>query len=368
MRGFVVTPDSLPIDAAIRSQLNGIACDVSREEHSELERLLPGAAAKARAAASHWDFGAPANVIDDLLGNPHAFRHGAQAGAKERLRRVAVARLALRFLRVEDRLSDTVRSLYPDFIERLAQFLESRASYHYADDYFAKDIRYALGLTVPTGAHQVDLRARIGAKLILRDVVASRSAQSALAYIASRGWGRWYSNHIDLRAMKEFNPRGWTASFVRMADILVLNPHVRGIVGVSWFYDPTVPIISPHLAYIQAPMSHGAFLARMGSDSHHTTNATIRSSVRQKLYKDGKYHPTCYLLAWPRNALIAWARQLNADPSVSFGNTVSVPGGLPKQFVPVPSASAHPALVQHALAIGEKRPDVATACPAHESV
>jgi hypothetical protein len=364
----MVTAETLPLDHAIRSQLEAAADEATGNEHREFERLLPGTAAKARSVGGHWNFGAPARVIDELIDNPFAFRDAGSPGGKERLRRVAVAKLALRFFKVEDRLSDAILALYPEFFARLAHFLAGRARYGYDEDYYVKDVRYALGLTIPSGAHQLDLRARIGAKLILRDVVASRSAQSALAYAAALGWGRWYSNHLDLRTMKEFTPRGWTASFVRMAEMLVLNPEVRGIAGVSWFYDPCVALISPHLAYIQTPTSHGAFLARMGSDAHHVANATIRSSVRQKLYKEGKYLPTCYLLAWPRNALIEWARQLKSDPSASFSNAAPSSADFRESFGPVAPASAQHAFEQRAPAAPEEREDEATACPAHERV
>jgi hypothetical protein len=363
----MVTAEALPRDEAICSQLEAIAGEVSGDERREFERLLPGASAKARAAGGHWDFGAPARVIDTLLGNPFAFRDCANPEVKMRLRRVAVAQLALRFFKVEDRLSEPILALYPEFFSRLARFLSGRALYHYENDYYVKDVRYALGLTIPCGAHQLDLRARIGAKLILRDVMATRSAQSALAYTAALGWGRWYSIHLDLRAMKEFSPRGWTASFVRMAEMLALNPQVRGIAGVSWFYDPCVAIISPHLAYIQTPINHGAFLAKMGSDAHHIANATIRSSVRQKLYREGKYLPTCYLLAWPRNALIEWARQLKSDPSLSFGNVALSSSDFQESFGPVSPASAYRA-EHHPSPIAEKYPDGTTASAAHERV
>jgi hypothetical protein len=330
--GLPLISESLPIDAAARAQLKEIACEVSREEDTAFGRLLPLAAAQARAAADHWDFGAPARVIDERLVGPYAAGNADQLSTRRRLRRVAIARLTLKFFCVDDRLSPAIRSLYPDFFQRLAHFLAGKAQYHYEEDYYAKDVRYALGLTVPSGAHQLDLKARIGAKLILRDLMASRSAQSALAYCASLGWGRWYSNHLDLRAMNEFTPRGWTASFVRMAEMLALNSDVRGVAGVSWFYDPRVADISPHLAYIQTPTRHGAFLARMGSDQHHVANATIRSTVRQNLYKEGKYIPTCYLLAWPRSALIGWAECVKSDPSLSFSNFAPSAGAAPQAY------------------------------------
>jgi hypothetical protein len=152
-----------------------------------------------------------------------------------------------------------------------------------------------------------------------------------------------------------------------MAEMLALNPQVRGIAGVSWFYDPCVAIISPHLAYIQTPINHGAFLAKMGSDAHHVANATIRSSVRQKLYREGKYLPTCYLLAWPRNALIEWARQLKSDPSLSFGNVALSSSDFQESFGPVSPASAYRA-EHHASPIPGKHPDGTTASAAHERV
>jgi hypothetical protein len=44
--------------------------------------------------------------------------------------------------------------------------------------------------------------------------------------------------------MEEFNPKGWTACFVRIAEMLELNPSIRGLAGVSWFYDPAVPAVN----------------------------------------------------------------------------------------------------------------------------
>ena len=126
-----------------------------------------------------------------------------------------------------------------------ATFLHDRVNGTYDDDFFAKDVRYALGLTVPCGALQFDLNGVVGPKLIARDLVATRSLRSTAGYLASRGWGRWYSNHIDLRAIKEFTPEGWTASFARIAELLALNPSVRGVAGVAWFYDPALVRVSP---------------------------------------------------------------------------------------------------------------------------
>jgi len=303
----------LAIGAANRVRLRCIASDVSTEEAREFRRLLPAASARARFVADHWDFTAPARAIDDVLFDTYAFSSAVDPASRTRLRRAVVARLALDYFRIESRLPDSIGALYPDLFARLSTFLAEKATSGYDDDYYAKDVRYALGLSVPGGTVQIDLKYQIGPKLIWRDMIKTGSLASLAAYTASGGWGYWYNDHLDLRSMEEFNSKGWTACFVRIAEMLELNPSIRGLAGVSWFYDPAVPAISPHLAYLQElPTKHGAFLVHTGTLPHDVENATVRSFARRKLHQEGRYQPACYLLAWPRRHLIEWARRLTA--------------------------------------------------------
>ena len=300
------------------AQLELVAGDVSPDEERELTRLLPAAAEAARAAASHWQFLAPAQAIDTMLSNGD-FPGAANVQGRTRLRRSAIARLALRHFRVNDSLPGSVLALYPDFFRRLAKFLTEAMGEAYDEEYFAKDVRYALGVTAPAGALQFDFKYHISPKLILRHVLRAKDWRPLAAYVASAGWGRWYNEHIDLRAMRDFNPDGWTAHCAKMAELLALNPSVRGIVGVGWFYDPAVSENSPGLAYIRkTQLRYGGFLVRIGTEPHHIQNAIYRSAVRRRLYEEGKYLPTCYMLAWPRAALMSWATRLRADPDVGF--------------------------------------------------
>jgi hypothetical protein len=310
------------IAAADRVHLAAIANETYPDEDREFHRLLPQTAARARAMAGHWAFTAPADTVDQLLQLPYAFSRASDPRDRTRLRRVAVARLALEFFRIDDRLTDSIERLYPDFFSQLAKFLLTGTRIDYGYDYFVKDVRYALGVTIPAGALQFDLNFGVRPKVIWRDLKMTGSLNSSVRYAASLGWRRWYGNHIDLRAMKEFTPEGWTASFARIAEVLELNPSVRGVAGVSWFYDPQVARISPHLAYVQAPTNHGAFLAKMLTPPHDVENALIRSPTRKKLYAEGKYAPTCYMLAWPRGRLLDWAQRLKRDPTVAFGSSM----------------------------------------------
>jgi hypothetical protein len=326
----------VPISAQTRAQLIDVAGDVHPTEAALLRDRLPAAAARARAVSGHWDFAAPANALDSLLLNQGVFPEAVSESGRDRMRRAAVARCVLEHFRVDDRMPASVVSLYEEFWSRLGTFLTTAAPEGYDDDYFAKDVRYALGLTVPCGALQIDLSYSVGPKLILRDIRASRSLAAASAYLRARGWGRWYNDHLDLRDMSEFTPAGWTACFARFAEVLALNPTVRGVTGISWFYDPKVAEISPRLAYVQVTQTeNGAFLANMGTDAHHVENATVRSPIRRRLYEEGKYLPTCYLLAWPRGPLLRWAERLPGDPALAFGGAE---GAVPRRRRPPAAA------------------------------
>ena len=276
--------------------------------------MLPQAARNARIAARHWDVSAPAREIDNILAGL-----AESEEARTRLRRSAVARLALEHFHVQDKLPPSILSLFPDHIRQLAEFLAEGVENSYNEDYFIKDVRYALGLTVPAGAQQFDLYGEIGPKLVLREITATKSARAAVNYLKARGWGRWYNEHTDLRRLQDFNPEGWTAYFARMAEVLALNPSVRGLIGGSWFFDPALAEISPNIAYIgQTQVKHGGFLLCLGTAAHDIENAIAKSTTRRRLYEEGKYVPTSYLCAWPRDALERWACRLKTDASVAF--------------------------------------------------
>ena len=320
-----------PTDHAL---LAAVANEVSPEENRQFRRLLPAVAAEARAVAGHWDFGSPCYVVDRLIEDTRAFPNGPEARNRTRLRQAAIARLALGFFRPDDRLPSSIMKLYPAFFGRLATFLHDRVNGIYDDDFFAKDVRYALGLTIPCGALQFDLNGVVGPKLIARDLAATRSLRSTAGYFASKGWGRWYSNHIDVRAIKEFTPEGWTASFARIAELLALNPSVRGVAGVAWFYDPALVRVSPHLAYIGETLQRGgAFRVTMKTQEHDIANALARSLSRKRFHERGEYSPACYLVAWPRRALLEWAARLKIHPSVAFGS--STPADEPRNGRPI---------------------------------
>ena len=76
----------------------------------------------------------------------------------------------------------------------------------------------------------------------------------------------------------------------------------------SWYYDPALENISPHLSYLkEIPLKNGARLFYVGSSKADIEMATKKSKTRKKFYDQGKYVPTRFLLVWPRNGLADWA-------------------------------------------------------------
>ncbi len=297
----------LDLDPHTTAALAEVADGVSDAERARIRTDLPQLAETARRISGHWDFAGPAMVFERWL-------DGENEADRLRLKRAIVAQLALQQFRVEDPLAPPVIALYPGFIERLAAFLKDGARDEYDTDYFIKDVRYALGLTVPAGTLSFDLRYRIGPKLALRSLVRG-DVGCAVDYLRWQGWGRWYNGHIDSRDPDGVSPAGWTECFKRIAPVLKANPDVRGVVQVSWFYDPVVTDISPRLAYLRSIQTdNGAFLIRLGPSAYDRENATAKSETRRKLVEEGRYEPTGYLVAWPSQRLIDWAERFEANP------------------------------------------------------
>jgi len=281
-------PGLLPYMAPLtRDRFIAIATEVTETEDEVLRRLLPIGARDARAAAGGQDHGAPSAAIIAALST--AFTDDV---IETRMKRIAVARLALEHFRVEDRLPVNVVDLYPMLFERTSAFLSDSAD-HYQDDLFAKDVRYMLGLTAPVGGPSVDLDYGLAPNLALRNLPGHPAG--ALAYVINRAWGRWYRCQLDPRDGEDLDLEGWTRAFLKMAELLAINPDVRGVAGVSPLHDPDAARNRPDLAHMRrTQLGAGAFILRVGQRGGASAEVPA---------------PTCYAMAWPREALLAWARR-----------------------------------------------------------
>jgi hypothetical protein len=175
------------------------------------------------------------------------------------------------------------------------------------NDSLIKDLAVCLGQLLPAGARLIDLHSGLPRRLLFWQGAGLPSALRVL--VTAGGFRPWFETHVDLRDLSQFNEAGLRRMYLRVAALLEVNPQVRGVFGGSWFYDPGLETISPHLAYLQQmPRQHGARLLRTATTAGMTRSALAKSRRRREAYERGLYRPQWYFLVWPRSALLQWAR------------------------------------------------------------
>jgi hypothetical protein len=98
-------------------------------------------------------------------------------------------------------------------------------------------------------------------------------------------------------------------SYYRMAQSLVYQPDVKGLVASSWLHSPDTFAASPHLAWMNRTfLENGGLVVLMGP-ADPDCGVLSRSPERRKLYEAGLFKPTTGLVVWPRRAMIAWAQR-----------------------------------------------------------
>ena len=227
------------------------------------------------------------------------------AGERRSLSRALIAYLAADAV---ERIAE--RTVTSEIIARAGRWRETlldylrgddQEDYWFPNDLFLKDYRFVTAITVPCGAQVVDLADGIGPKTALKLGLAHPR-------LVVRALQRpWFQIHTEARYLDEFNDAGWTKFYHTAVALLKINPHIQGIVGTSWFYDPALGIISPRLAYLRDyPVAHGAVSVKQGTTAFDIKSATATSETRRQLFAEGRYQPTCHTIIWPREAMIAW--------------------------------------------------------------
>lgn len=281
-------------------------------DRARLHELKDAAAAASEASAPHWDFDQPAHRAEEAL------QAAFGPALTDDHRRALVALWALEMparIPAAD-LPPAVLELYPEWIQRLADFLTAGAD-PYDRDFWAKDVRIALVLSVPGARTQmIDLASPMGPGQVLRHAREGWGWSVVPAYAAAQAWKPWLEVHTESRELSDFNEAGWDRAWAAAAEILKRRPHMAGMLGSSWFYDPPLEQISPRLAYLRLnPLKHGAFMVHQGPGEIHTQRAATSSPTRKALIEEGKYTARSWIVAWPRAALIRWADSYREAPA-----------------------------------------------------
>src|SRR5690606_4472548 len=189
-------------------------------------------------------------------------------------------------------------------------------SYRLDREMFAMDLGYCRLRLLPCGSEHVDTWSGVPRRVLFKGGVQQlvKATEFFPAFLQLFGRMQPYFNmHWDRRRIKEFTPEDYDRCYLRIADLLRVNPQIRGVVSPSWWYDPAAIKISPELGFLRrVPEENGARFFHIGSNSKIVSLALGLSKERKKLYADGAYVPTQYLMVWPRKELLTWADRVQA--------------------------------------------------------
>jgi len=173
-------------------------------------------------------------------------------------------------------------------------------------DLFLKDMGLASLRLYAAAAQLIDFRTGIGRASLFHGGLKDVPRRVGI-FASIGGFKPFFEIHTHLAYLDEFNEAGWNECYRCCAELYALHPHVLGMVGTSWFYDPALTTISPRLAYLrEIPQTGGAYCLFESTDEHWASDATSTSPSRRALYQAGTYQPAAYALIWPRKAQLNW--------------------------------------------------------------
>jgi hypothetical protein len=123
----------------------------------------------------------------------------------------------------------------------------------------------------------------------------------------------WVRSHLSGRRAKDLtDERAYFDGVVLMAEFLRANPGYGGHFGVGWLGDPSIGDVSPHLAFVRERLQEsGATVVPLGrTDQDTVEHATSTSTARRRLYEEGRWTPSHYLVVSPREGFLRWAENL----------------------------------------------------------
>jgi len=218
-------------------------------------------------------------------------------------------------------LPSSIVDLYYIEFRRIIKELESnsRGFYLFPNDLFFKDLGLCRLILMPVGSQLIEIESGISRRLLLKGRLRQLLKGLEFFMVKTRGFKPFFQIHLDPRKTTEFNCPERTLCYLKIAEILKLNRHIKGVFGGSWFYDPQIEKISPRLAYLRRlPLAHGAQTFYDGSNEQALADALRKSPTRRHYYENGQYLPSNYILVWPRQGLIDWAAHDHAETAESL--------------------------------------------------
>ena len=182
-------------------------------------------------------------------------------------------------------------------------------------DLFLKDMAILSHRLIPVGAEFAQPGSGIPRHLLVSGGVKQFLRGSMFVLFQCRGFRPFFELHTHILSLDDFHEEGWMETYHRLANLLEVNPSVRGWLSASWFLDPALSTISPRLAHLRnLPISGGAKLMFVKWDTEGCSGALVRSNKRQRLFKEGRYVPAICMRIWHRRAVIRWSQSEKVKP------------------------------------------------------
>ena len=191
-------------------------------------------------------------------------------------------------------------------LEKITSIRTKNGFFLNTEDKFNKYMAIARLKMIPCGAQKV-YAGSLPKKIFITGDMVQFFKKISLVF-RSAGIKPFFKMHMDStdkQLMKEFNPEGWDKFFKRIGLLLKTQKNIKGVCGSSWFFDSALKKISPEISYIRDICEkYGASFFCQGTNESIIKDAIFMSPKRIKLYKQGEYTPTGYLMVITRKNLL----------------------------------------------------------------
>lgn len=207
-------------------------------------------------------------------------------------------------------ITPRVRALFIRYFESIIGWLARprKNYYRHQVDAFAKDFAVCRMKLWPCGAELVDECSGVPRKVVFGNGIGQTLSGLPFLMAKAGGFSPFFEIHADRRFISDFGRAGYDDLYLTIADLLRVNPDVKGLMGSSWWHDPALASISPDLWFLtEVPLEGGARLMRAGTNKTASRDAMRFSTRRTSLHENGDYNPQVYMFVWPRAELLKWA-------------------------------------------------------------
>ena len=210
----------------------------------------------------------------------------------------------------QKKLPDEILHLYHEWFEWVLEDFSKQPDdyYNHRCDSFVLDVMVCSLRSIPIGgAWIIEIRS-VGLRPFFGGGVKQFFSYLYFIIFKARGFSPYVTTHTAVRTLRHFNEDQMNLVYLRIAELMKLNPRIKGFYRRSWFLDPNLEDISPKLGYLRkVPLQNGAKLFAAGSTKEDIGYALAVSRTRRRLYEERKYLPTSYAFIWPRKEFLLFA-------------------------------------------------------------